>query len=96
MTLSFENVKHIAKLCKIKIDETELEAMDTKLNGIMDWIDKLSEVSLEDAPNHAVSPYLVLEREDNHPTPDQHTKILSNAPRKNHDYFVVPKVVEDA
>lgn len=47
MELSKEQVKAIAKLAAIKLDEAEVEKFVTELSHILDHIDQLKEVNIE-------------------------------------------------
>lgn len=95
MTIKYDEVKRIAKLSRIKVDEAEIKKIDSELNGIMDWIDQLKQANenIENVEIPGNSIHVRLEREDSNPINDQHKEVLQNAPAKAHNFFVVPKVV---
>jgi len=45
--LSKEEVKHIAGLARIGVDEKDLEKFATDLSAVLDWIEELKEVDVE-------------------------------------------------
>jgi aspartyl-tRNA(Asn)/glutamyl-tRNA(Gln) amidotransferase subunit C len=46
--ISKEEVKHIASLARIGLDEKEIEKFSHDLSSILDWIAQLEEVNVED------------------------------------------------
>ena len=42
-----EQVLHVARLARLRLDEAELEAMAHELSGILDHVDRISELDLE-------------------------------------------------
>ena len=85
----------IAKLSRIKINENEVDELSSQLSSILDWVEQLNEVDTESIEplNNVNSSKLPL-REDKESIENKSNDILSNAPDKLEDYFVVPKVVE--
>ncbi|MFA4817654.1 MAG: Asp-tRNA(Asn)/Glu-tRNA(Gln) amidotransferase subunit GatC [Parcubacteria group bacterium] len=45
--ISEEEVKHIAGLARIGLDEKEIEKYQKDMSSILDWIDELREVNVE-------------------------------------------------
>ena len=85
----------IAKLCRIKVKEEEIDELSSQLNSILDWVEQLNEVNTDNIePLNNVSMSKLPLREDKENTEDFSNEILSNAPEKLEDYFVVPKVIE--
>ena len=85
----------IAKLSRIKIDNSEIEELSAELNSILDWVDLLNEVNtgnIEPLSNVSIAELPL--RKDEVSKEDKSDDILSNAPEKLENYFVVPKVVE--
>tara|TARA_Y100000741_G_scaffold360462_1_gene342743 strand:- start:450 stop:899 length:450 start_codon:yes stop_codon:yes gene_type:complete len=85
----------IAKLCRIKVNPDEIEELSLQLNSILDWVEQLNEVNtenIEPLTNVSISELPLREDIENNKS---HTEdVLSNAPEKLENYFVVPKVVE--
>ena len=85
----------IAKLSRIKIDESEVDELSSQLSSIVDWVEQLNEVNTDDVePLNNVSMATLPLRQDKENLQDQSEDVLSNAPDKLEKYFAVPKVVE--
>jgi len=85
----------IAKLCRIKVEESELDELSSQLSSILNWVEQLNEVNTDDVePLSNVSMAELPLREDNSTNSDLSKDVLLNAPEKLENYFVVPKVVE--
>ena len=85
----------IAKLSRIKIEDSEVEELSSQLSAIVDWVEQLNEVNTENIePLSNVSIAKLPLRKDVENTIDNSKEVLSNAPDKLENYFAVPKVVE--
>ena len=85
----------IAKLCRLKIEKHETEELSSQLSSILDWVEQLNEVNTDNVePLSNVSKAKLLLRKDKENPEDKSKDILTNAPEKLENYFVVPKVVE--
>ena len=85
----------IAKLSRIKIEESEIDELSAQLSAIIDWVEQLKEVDTENVdPLSNVSLAKLKPRKDIENNSNNSKNILSNAPDKLENYFVVPKVVE--
>jgi aspartyl-tRNA(Asn)/glutamyl-tRNA(Gln) amidotransferase subunit C len=98
MAVTAEEVKRIAKLARLKIEEDKIEDYKDELNRILDWVDQLQELDTEGvAPmKSTIAANLNMredEEEDDGSTCDRQ-KILANAPAEKYGCFAVPKVVE--
>ncbi|MEZ5937117.1 MAG: Asp-tRNA(Asn)/Glu-tRNA(Gln) amidotransferase subunit GatC [Hyphomonadaceae bacterium] len=95
MSIDKETVRKVARLSRIAVPEDRLEGLAGELNGIMSWIEQLSEVDIEgvDAMTTPVEMSLPM-REDKVTDGDIRDQVLANAPRSEDGFFVVPKVVE--
>ena len=94
MSIDNSVVKKIANLSKINLSDNELENLKHELNKILDWVDDLKKVD-----TNMVEPMLSVFNENIKMREDkvEQTKtdeILSNAPEKKENFFVVPKVME--
>ena len=95
MSLDREDVRKIAFLARIKIDEAELEPLAGELNGIIGWVEQLSEVDTEGVkPMTSVAEMIAPQRVDEITDGNVAEKVLSNAPDRAKDFFAVPKVIE--
>ena len=85
----------IAKLSRIKLDDSEIEELSAELSSILDWVEQLNEVNTDKIePLSNVSKSKLPLREDMQTNEDKSNDVLSNAPEKLENYYVVPKVVE--
>jgi aspartyl-tRNA(Asn)/glutamyl-tRNA(Gln) amidotransferase subunit C len=95
MSLDHATVRCIATLARIRLDENEVEPLREELNGILRWIDQLNEVDIAGvAPLTGAAGMALAMRADVVTDGGYPDKILSNAPERIGDFFVVPKVVE--
>jgi|TARA_B110000116_G_C16703714_1_gene521084 aspartyl-tRNA(Asn)/glutamyl-tRNA(Gln) amidotransferase subunit C len=85
----------IAKLSRIKIEDSEVEELSSQLSAIVDWVEQLNEVNTENIePLSNISMTKLPLRKDIDDKEDNSKEVLSNAPDKLENYFAVPKVVE--
>ena len=95
MSLEKEDVKKVARLARIRMDDDALESMAPRLSKIIDFVEQLSAVNTDDVePLSNVVDITLALREDVVNDGDCVEKILKNAPEETQGYFVVPKVVE--
>ncbi len=45
-----DEVLHVARLARLKLDEDEVESMARELSGVLDHIAKIGELNLDDVP----------------------------------------------
>jgi aspartyl-tRNA(Asn)/glutamyl-tRNA(Gln) amidotransferase subunit C len=95
MSVDAATVRRIAHLARIAVAEEEVEHLQSELNSILAFVEQLSEVNVEGVePMTSVTPMTMKKRADvvtDGGIPDD---ILKNAPAREDQYFVVPKVVE--
>ena len=95
MSVSSEQVRHIAKLARIAMSDEELERLVPELNNILGWVEQLGEVNTDGVePLTAVIDQKLRLREDVVTEGDERDKVLANAPEAQHGFFAVPKVIE--
>ena len=95
MKIDKNTILKIAKLSRIKIDDSEIDELSSELSAIVDWVEQLNEVNTKDVePLSNVSMSKLPLRKDNANSQNNSKNILSNAPDKLENYFAVPKVVE--
>ena len=95
MSVSPEQVRHIAKLARIAMSDQEIERLVPELNNILGWVEQLEEVNTDGVePLTAVVPNKLRLREDKVTDGDCRDEILANAPVAEHGFFAVPKVIE--
>lgn len=100
MSVDKQTVAKIASLARISMDDAALERMVPELNGILQWVEQLSEVDVTGIePMAAVIPNTLRLRDDvvdadPHTAGGRREDVLANAPAAEHGFFGVPKVIE--
>ena len=95
MSVSPEQVRHIAKLARIAMSDDELERLGPELNAIIGWVEQLAEVDTTGVePLATVVDQKLRLREDQVTDGDCRDAVLANAPDAQHGFFAVPKVIE--
>ena len=95
MSVSPEQVRHIAKLARIGMTDTEIEALVPELNNILGWVEQLGEVDTDGVEPLATVIDLKLRLRDDAVTDGNiRDEVLANAPEAQHGFFAVPKVIE--
>ena len=85
----------IAKLTRLKIKDNEIAEFSEQLSSILDWVEQLNEVNTDNIePLSNVSIAELPLRDDEEIKKNKTKDILSNAPEKLENYFIVPKVIE--
>ncbi len=95
MKIDRQTVRKIAHLARLDFDESGEAQMIRDMTEILDWIEKLNEVDTTGvAPLTHMSEEVNSFREDIAGEPLDHERGLKPAPRRDEDYFRVPKVLE--
>ena len=95
MSVSHEQVRHIAKLARIAMSDEELERLVPELNNILGWVEQLGEVDTAGVePLTAVIDQKLRFRDDGVTDGDMRDAVLANAPGAEHGFFAVPKVID--
>lgn len=95
MSLSKEEVLHIAKLARLTLTDAELEKYAKQLSGILAYVDKLKEVNVEGVePTAQVTGLENVWRQDAVAACDNETRqgIVKNFPDKDGDLLKVKAV----
>ncbi len=95
MSVDAATVRRIARLARIAVKDEEVEHLQGELNAILAFVEQLGEVNVEGVePMTSVTPMAMKSRQDVVTDGDNPEAVLSNAPRSEDDYFLVPKVIE--
>lgn len=95
MQVDEATVRRIARLARIKVTDEEAKALEKELSGILDWVRQLDEVDVGNVePMTRVIPMTLRKRDDKVTDGEIPEQVLANAPQREGDFFVVPKVVE--
>jgi aspartyl-tRNA(Asn)/glutamyl-tRNA(Gln) amidotransferase subunit C len=95
MRIDKDLVEKIAHLARLQFNETEKVKIEADLNRILDFMETLNELDTS-----MVAPLIYMNDEVNVLRKDEviqtitHEEGLANAPKKDTDYFRVPKVIE--
>jgi aspartyl-tRNA(Asn)/glutamyl-tRNA(Gln) amidotransferase subunit C len=95
MKISEEIVDHIAHLARLEFEGDKKQAILNDMENIVSFMDKLSEVDTEN-----VEPLIFMNDEYNKLREDvaqvtvTQDEALKNAPKKDSDYFRIPKVLD--
>ena len=94
MKITDDLVDHISHLARLKFEGDNKEAIKKDMENIISFMDKLSEL-----PTDNIEPLIFMNdevnvlREDNPNISVTQDEALKNAPKKDSDYFRIPKVL---
>jgi len=95
MKITNETVEHIAHLARLEFEGTDKEAIRSDLERIVNFMEKLQEVNTENVePLVFMSHEINRLREDKAEVTITQEQALKNAPKKDSDYFRIPKVLD--
>ncbi|MGO4437493.1 Asp-tRNA(Asn)/Glu-tRNA(Gln) amidotransferase subunit GatC [Rhizobium sp. RAF56] len=95
MSVDLATVKRVARLARIALNDDEAGRMVGELNGILGFIEQLSEVDVSGVePMTSVTPMAMKKRPDDVTDGNKAADIVANAPITDQNFFLVPKVVE--
>lgn len=95
MKITEEIVDHIAHLARLEFEGEKKAAIQQDLGRIIGFMDKLQEVDTDN-----VEPLVFMTDEVNRLRDDEpqvtlsQDEVLKNAPKKDSDYFRIPKVLD--
>jgi len=95
MALTLEDVRRVAHLARVAIDEAEARAVLSQINDVFKLIAEMQAVDTRgvEPMSHALDIVQRL-REDAVTESDQHALFQSVAPQVEGDLYLVPKVIE--
>jgi aspartyl-tRNA(Asn)/glutamyl-tRNA(Gln) amidotransferase subunit C len=95
MSVTKNDVEHIAKLAKLEIAEDEINEFTSQLNQVLEYVDKLNELDTKNVKplSHPVEGENVF-REDGLRESSSTEDALRNSASKTDKYFKVPKVIK--
>jgi len=95
MSLSIEEVEHIANLARLKLSDKEITKYQQQLSSILDYITMLQELDTSSIPpTSSVLPTQCPLREDEPGKSLSPSELLKDAPDQAKDQFRVPPVFE--
>lgn len=96
MALSADEVRHVASLARLALDEDEVERLAPQLSQILGYAEQIGEVAAEDVPasTHPFPLHNVLRPDEPRPSLPR-DEVLAGAPEVEEDRFAVPRIVAE-
>ncbi|MCR4426339.1 MAG: Asp-tRNA(Asn)/Glu-tRNA(Gln) amidotransferase subunit GatC [Firmicutes bacterium] len=95
MTISREQVQHVANLSRLAFSGHDLERIGVELSKIIDYVNKLAELDTEGVePTAHALPIVNVFREDVARPSLPQGEALANAPDRHGEFFRVPRIVD--
>ncbi|WP_137044419.1 Asp-tRNA(Asn)/Glu-tRNA(Gln) amidotransferase subunit GatC [Pseudolabrys sp. FHR47] len=95
MSVDADTVRRIARLARIAVKDDEVEHLQGELNAILAFVEQLGEVDVEGVePMTSVTPMVMRQRKDKVTDGNDPDAVLSNAPKSEDNFYMVPKVIE--
>ncbi len=95
MEFDKKSLLKLGKLARISIKDSKLDSLGEDLNSILKFVDQLQEIKTDkvDPTSNSLEQKL-LSREDIVEKINEAEDVLGNAPEKEMNFYVVPKVIE--
>lgn len=94
MAISEDEVRHIARLVRLEVDEAELPGLAHHFNGILGHFQRLQEVDVDQVDDSFVEGAEITPwRKDEVVRWENREKALGQAPDREGDFFKVPRIV---
>lgn len=95
MSITIQDVEHVARLARLELTEAEKEQFTGQLNAILKYAEKLNELDTDGVePTSHVLPISNVMREDVRKESLPLDKVLLNAPDEEDGQIKVPAVLE--
>jgi aspartyl-tRNA(Asn)/glutamyl-tRNA(Gln) amidotransferase subunit C len=95
MSINKTTLEKIAHLARLEFDEKSEEKMLEDMNNMLSFVEKLQELDTDNVePLQSMTFECNQFREDKVENQLSHQDGLKNAPKKDKDFFRVPKVIE--
>ena len=95
MSINKDTIKKISKLARISVTKEETDRLEKDLNSILKFVEQLKELNTDEIlPIASVSDQPLTMSKDEIKKINEKDEILTNAPEKNSNYYIVPKVIE--
>jgi len=91
-----EEVKKVAHLARLELNENELNSQAEQLEKILEYIKQLEKIDTDDVPctTRAIEVINVF-RKDEKKNSDCTEEILELSPSRENNYFKVPKIINE-
>ena len=95
MALTLEQVRHIARLARLRLTAEEERRYAEQLSAILDYAERLKRVDTADVPPTAGVQDLQAPLRPDHPRPSlSRERALANAPVSSDGMFLVPPILD--
>lgn len=94
MSLSNEEVRHVALLARLGLSDEQVEKLESELNSILGHIEQISKLDLEgvEPMTHPVPMVNSMREDEIIPSLSVETALM-NAPAREGDAFLIPRIV---
>ncbi len=95
MSITPEEVRHIARLARVGLVDDEISLFQGQLSEMLDYFQRLLEVDTDNVPPtaHTLAMHNVMRDDEPRPSLDKED-ILANAPQREDDLFRVRAILE--
>ena len=95
MPIDKNQVKKVAKLSRISLDDNKFDSLSKDLDSILTFVEKLNELATKEIKTlKSIADKTLEARNDIVDDGKIKDDVLKNSPEKNVDFFIVPKVIE--
>ena len=95
MSIDKDKIIHTSKLARISLEEKKVDSLSKDLSNIFNFVEKLNKIKTDDVkPLTSILDHSLRARDDQVTDGSIREKVLGNAPNKNEEFFIVPKVIE--
>lgn len=94
MSISLEDVKRVANLARMDLDDAEANKLTEDLSKILDFAASIQELDTDDVPptTHCIEFANVLRADEVRPSVDR-DEALGQAPKADDECFVAPRII---
>ena len=95
MPIDKNQVKKVAKLSRISLEDNKIDSLSRDLDSILTFVEKLNELDTKEIKTlKSIADKTLEARNDIVDDGKIKNDILKNSPEKNEDFFIVQKVIE--
>lgn len=96
MAISLDEVRHVAKLARLDLDETEVLSLQSELNALLGHFIDIQAIDVSDLPDtFTVNDLSNVWSHDVAGISFRRDQALKNAPVSKAGLFIVPNIIED-
>ncbi|MBU3831348.1 MAG: Asp-tRNA(Asn)/Glu-tRNA(Gln) amidotransferase subunit GatC [Candidatus Desulfovibrio faecigallinarum] len=92
--ISAKDVQHLAQLCRLRLSDEDVERFSRQLSSIVDYMEVLNTIDTSGvAPLYSPAEHKIQYRQDVATHVRTRDEVLANAPERDENYFIVPRIV---